>query len=275
VIGSFMSLFWAFFLMLCFSLLFAIVLVQRLTTYVAENKLLPPPLLSKIFEDFGSVEVATFTLFKGISGGDWTTYYATVSSTGWINSVIFLIYISFIWLSVTNIITCIFVEKAMKLARPEVDELLFEKQKDDLENAEELDTIFREMDLDHKGSMSWADFQAVIDDPRVASHLEIHGLDINDAFMFFSMLTSISGKDQVDVDTFIRGCLKMKGVAMNIDLIQLNYEVKIISKTQQQMFNDVAAGIQRLYRQMVQIAAGLQQPAPPSYTDDAGSHSVI
>jgi len=163
----------------------------------------------------------------------------------------------------------------MKLARPEVDELLFEKQKDDLENAEELDTIFREMDLDHKGSMSWADFQAVIDDPRVASHLEIHGLDINDAFMFFSMLTSISGKDQVDVDTFIRGCLKMKGVAMNIDLIQLNYEVKIISKTQQKMFNDVAAGIQRLYRQMVQIAAGLQQPAPPSYTDDAGSHSVI
>jgi len=239
VIGSIVSLLWAFCLIFAFSVLFATVLVQHLTSYLVEaipQQQVSDNLVTDIQKSFGSVQVATFSLFKCISGGDWTTYYEIVEPTGWFNAVVFLVYILFVWLSVTNIITCIFVEKAMKLAQPDVDELLFEKRKEEIESAEELQNLFDSIDTNQSGSVTWEEFEKFMTDERVTSYLEVNGLDINDAYMFFRMLASSVGSKEIDVNTLVRGCLKLKGLATNIDLLQLSYEVKVISKSQQHLF---------------------------------------
>lgn len=238
VIGSLMSLFWAFFLILAFSVLFAIILVQHMTTYILDSSddAVTDEFAQQIQTNFGSVQLATFTLFKGISGGDWTVYFAMVSQTGWFNAAVFMVYILFVWLSVTNIITCIFVEKAMKLAQPDIEELLFEKRKAEIESAEHLQKLFDRVDKSQSGSITWEEFERCMHDESITSYLEVNGLTINDAFIFFRMLASSVGSRDIDVNTFVRGCLKMKGVAMNIDLLQLSYEVKIISKSQQHLF---------------------------------------
>merc|ERR1712176_1078437 len=46
--------------------------------------------------------------------------------------------------------------------------------------------------------------------------------------MFFTMLTSISEGDEVDLSTFIMGCLRMKGLATSIDLHTLSFEMKML-----------------------------------------------
>jgi len=246
VIGSFMSLFWAFFLILCFSILFAIVLVQRMAAFLQEQEhRLPEMLADDIKTYFGSVQLTALYLFQCISGGDWTYFYDVVKETGWLNAAIFLTYILFVWLSVTNIIMCIFVEKAMKLAQPNIEELLYEKHKQDLSMAEVMMELYKEMDSDGNGTLSWNEFRMVMEDERIASYFEISGLDINDAFMFFKMLSSIAGSDEIDLDTFIKGCLKLKGFAMNIDLIQLSYEVKILSKNQVNLFMQMREDINK------------------------------
>jgi len=245
VIGSLMSLFWAFFLILCFSVLFAIILVQHLTTFLVEQQV-SEDLQSNLNAHFGSVQIATFTLFKGISGGDWTKYFDIVTQTGWFNTVVFLMYILFVWLSVTNIITCIFVEKAMKLAQPGIEELLFEKRKAEVESAEELQKLFQSVDQNQSGAVSWQEFEKCMSDDAVASYFAVNGLNINDAYIFFRMLASTVGSTEIDLNTFVRGCLKMKGVAMNIDLLQLSYEVKVISKSQQHLFRVLEKEMTRL-----------------------------
>lgn len=236
IIGSIMSLFWAFFLIFALSVLFAIILVQHLATYLADAN--PAQQISEqITQHFGSVQVATFTLFKGISGGDWTKYYDIVMQTGWFNATVFMIYILFVWLSVTNVITCIFVEKAMKLAHPDIEELLFEKRREEIESAEELQKLFDSLDEAHSRIINWEQFAKCMHDDRIATHFELNGLNVHDAFLFFRMLASTVGSTDIDSNTFVRGCLKMKGVAMNIDLLLLSYEIKIISRNQQHLFN--------------------------------------
>jgi len=82
VLGSFMSMFWSFFMLAGFTVIFAIVLVQQLTTFLLGHPVgKPASFYDDINTNFGSVESAIFTLFCGISGGDWTVYFAAVSET--------------------------------------------------------------------------------------------------------------------------------------------------------------------------------------------------
>jgi len=237
VIGSFLPLFWAFILIVSLSLLCAIVLVQSMTTFLVESKISSDEAV-EIKSSFGSVAQASFTLFHTISGGDWMVAYNTVAKTGAVNKFVFLLYFVFIWLSVTNIITCIFVDKAMKLAQPDTDQQLWDKRKENLELAEEIGKVYEEIvgGVEPGHLLSWAEFEFAMQDPRISSHLDIAGLDVHNTFMFFSMLSSVAGKDEIDADTFIQSCLKMKGYAMNIDLLQVGYEIKILSKYQQKIF---------------------------------------
>lgn len=256
VIGSFVSLFWSIYLLFCLSMLFATALVQQLTSYLVENRdTITLAQRESIRSSFGSVEQATFSLFRGISGSDWTIYYEIVSKTGWVNSIIFLTYVVIVWLSVTNIITCIFVEKAMKLAQPDLEEMMFSKHKEDIQQADELEVLFSRLDLNHNGTISWKEFQARLQDMEIISYLEISGLAVDDAEMFFKMLLSISGKETVDLESFVFGCMKMKGSAMSIDLLRLGYEMKISHKIIVKMIEDVALQFSELEQKFAHTSA--------------------
>jgi len=247
VVGSFLALFWAIFLVFSFSLLFAIILVQSMTTFLVEQPAISGDLLVKIQQTFGSVEKASLTLCHTISGGDWMTTYEIIAPTGWVNVLIFLSYFVIVWLSVTNIITCIFIDKAMKLAQPSTEELLFDKHKDNMATAQEMEKLYADIvEGTADGLIGWPDLEVALEDQRIATHMEIMGLEVNDASMFFHMLCSIAGKDRIDVGTFIWGCLKMKGYAMNIDLVQLNYEIRIISKHQQKLIHQLCEDVHHL-----------------------------
>jgi len=49
---------------------------------------------------------------------------------------------------------------------------------------------------------------------------------------FFHMLANISNSDEVDIDTFVEGCMRMKGSATSIDMQSLVYETKLIHHEQ-------------------------------------------
>jgi len=109
---SFMSLLWSILLVAGLTAVFAAVLVQQMTAFVIDNhRTIDKGLFDSIVTEFGSVERATFTLFRGISGGDWTSYYSIVSATGVFNSILFILYIIFVWLCLANIITSVLLTK--------------------------------------------------------------------------------------------------------------------------------------------------------------------
>jgi len=228
VFGSFMSLLWSFVLLAGISILFAIVAVQQLTSALNEGQL-PKDQVEIIYERFGSVQEASLTLFKSISGGeDWGPIYDLISKAGITSSVCFMAYVLLIWMSITNIITSVFVDKALKHARPDADEELMEKHKEDLEKVKQLQTIFQSIDADASGTLTLAELQNSFSDCRILSFFELQGLDIKSIETFFTLLTQISETHEVDVESFVTGCLKMRGYATNIDVFMLLFQTKAL-----------------------------------------------
>jgi len=209
-------------------MLFAILIVQQLTSAMAEDQLTAIQ-VENIYEKFGNVQQAALTLFKSISGGDdWGPIYDLISSGGLVASVYFLAYMLFVWLSVTNIITAIFVDKAMQFAKPDAEDALLEKHKLDLERIGELQTLFRSLDADKSGTLTIDELQKGCLDARIMSIFEMLDLDIKSIEVFFSLLSQVSGSDAVDMQSFVTGCLKMRGYATNIDVFMLLYNTRIL-----------------------------------------------
>jgi len=239
VMGSISSLIWSFTLLGVITLVFAILFVQQLSLHViGDSQRMTEEEKMAVKATFGSVELAVLTLFQGISGGeDWSVFYRIVGGAGTLSSATFIVYVLFIWLSVENIITSIFVDKAMKLAKPDLDDLLLEKRKDDLLAACELKDLFMSIHGRDSGSLSLDEFEESLKDVRITSYFELKGLSITHASLFFRMLASLNDTHEIDVETFVSGCLRMKGLASNIDVIALLYQSRLMSEKMQEYFH--------------------------------------
>jgi len=225
-----MSLFWSCCLLGAISLLFAIVLVQQMSTAVAQGAFNADQ-VQKTYDMFGSVQGASLTLVKSISGGeDWGPLYELVLRAGKLPACFFLGYVLFIWLSVANIITAVFVDNALKNAKPHTDELILERHKEDFESVRTLQTIFRSLDADNSNTLTLGELKRSFCDLRIINFFEMAGLDIKDVEMFFNVLSQVSESHEVDMDAFVDGCLKMKGYATNMDVFLLLFQSKMAAE---------------------------------------------
>merc|ERR1719254_304675 len=139
-----------------------------------------------------------------------------------------VLHVLFTYIAAWNIVNSIFIEKVLSLGRPEVETQMLEKHKKDIKDAEELMTLIRRADQDKSGKLSMDEFVFSMNDPKFRYFFEIRGLEIKDAEMFFHMLTAVTGEDEIDISTFVSGCLGMQGLASSVDLHALSFEVKVM-----------------------------------------------
>merc|ERR1719253_2227946 len=72
----------------------------------------------------------------------------------------------------------------------------------------------------------------MIENDKITTWLAAFGLDIHDATLFYEMMLSAVDDNVVPIDTFVQGCMRMKGEATSIDMQALIYQVSTISKRQ-------------------------------------------
>jgi len=263
ITGSLPALLWSVILLTSTAALVATIIVQQVSAFLRSEAraTLSSVELSELLTEFGSIQLATLSLFKAISGGnDWDMYFQLLGIVGSPCQVVFLMFVVFAWLSLTNIITSLFVEQAMKLAQPDLDELLMERRKEDLANAQELRGLFAKLDENHDGTLSFHEFQACMQDVDIVHYCQMKGLEVTDAELCFKMLQEASQNAKVDIDTFIGGFMKMKGVARNIDLMSLQYQILVISETQQHSIRDIAEEVHQLSAVLHTVLDYLQVP---------------
>merc|ERR1719203_2159744 len=83
---------------------------------------------SQIRWAFADVSTSILHLFMCVSSGiDWRDFYDIIVPTGPVKCAVFLYVIFFFSVAIWNIVTSTFVEKAFKLAQPDIDSLLLEK----------------------------------------------------------------------------------------------------------------------------------------------------
>jgi len=227
--GSFGQMCWCICFMLIVLLIFSLLFVQGVAEHMKGNPDMDPELMEEFRMKFGSVEGSMFSLFQAVTGGDdWMNFYSLIEQTGVLYTLLFLAFITWFTISVWNIVTSLFVEKALSLVVPDIDKQVLERKVELQENCVALKNILTELDTDGSGLISMSEISQVMTHGSVSSYLEVMGLDVKDAEMFFHMLATISDSTDVPIDLFVAGCMRLKGAATALDLQTMAFENQVM-----------------------------------------------
>jgi len=241
VLGSF-NVFWCLAMIVFVLYVFSLLIVQGLTEYLlTEVDNLTEAYKDQYVRFFGSVSNAVITLFQATTAGiDWSEAFVVLRVAGVFPSICFLTYVIIFTISVWNIVTSTFVEKAMKLAQPDLESMIHEKNIKDAKDAGDLARLFLPFtSKNDEGDdvISFEQIRAAADQPRFRQDLTVRGVDIKNVEIFFKMLSAVN-EVGVKLQTLVSACVRMKGVATSIDLQSVSFEIQMISSVMEQKFKE-------------------------------------
>merc|ERR1719195_236596 len=183
-------------------------------------------------EFYGSVMRAMATLFMSISGGvDWRDGMQPLIAIHWAYEPAFLFFIFFMFFGVLNIVVGAFVTAAGDISKTDRDLLVNAELESVGTYAQKIKAFFAEADSDNSGTLSWDEFEDHLQNPKVAAFFASLELDVSQAHRLFQLLDT-DGSNEVGIDEFLDGCLRLKGPAKSLDVNMLLYETE---KLQRQM----------------------------------------
>ena len=261
VIGSVVSLFWCIVMILCTLYFWSILIMQLLllNLEVALDFDAESEEGDKIKSMFSTIWRTSITLFQATTGGmDWADIYTVISPHGTLITLLSLSYIIFFVVVAWNIITSTFVQKALSLAKPEREDLMFNMLSERAEVAQELKQLFHKLDKDDDGRISMEELRNLDQDVELRNWLETRSIRIRELSQFCDLLGSVDPgqASSLDIQTLVNACIHMKGDASGVDMQYLNFE------------------IQRLGRMMYRINEHLGENAEKTADGDEGSANL-
>ncbi|CAK9079364.1 Voltage-dependent T-type calcium channel subunit alpha-1G (Cav3.1c) (NBR13) (Voltage-gated calcium channel subunit alpha Cav3.1) [Durusdinium trenchii] len=248
VLGSLMNVMWCVimlvFVMYVFALLLQQGIVEHLTLVHARQDGTD---VEQLTTYFGSVGSTVVTLFQAsTSGVDWNEPYQALRKTGMVMPMAFLGYVAFVFISVWNIVTSIFVEKALKLAMPDADMVIVEHQLQDAQDHKMLTKLFKSKSKSSDGieqRLGLEEFRKLVETYEFRSYLQSRGIDIKNAETFFRMLVELQGETTIDATTFANACVRMKGAATSIDLQTVMFTTHLMNREQRKSFESLYSSL--------------------------------
>merc|ERR1719330_2195115 len=122
----------------------------------------------------------------------WGDLYAAVELCGPALPLFIILYTAFFQFAFFNIVTSIFVDKAMKLTKPDEEDLFMQRKREEAEMSQMLRDLFDEVDTDASGIISIDELREASQDGRVLHKFEMLGITVRDVHTFFSTLTAMS-----------------------------------------------------------------------------------
>eukprot|EP00930_Biecheleria_cincta_P082214 TRINITY_DN71989_c0_g1_i1.p1 TRINITY_DN71989_c0_g1~~TRINITY_DN71989_c0_g1_i1.p1 ORF type:complete len:664 (-),score=115.88 TRINITY_DN71989_c0_g1_i1:81-2072(-) len=263
VLGSFLNLVWCTLMLFFVIFIFALLIVQGISVHL--EKYPDDPAKTSMLSYFSSVDLTIITLFMMTTGGlEWRAPYSSLASTGPVLQIVLVAFISLATISLWNIVTSSFVEKALKLAQPDIDSLVMEKQVSDYNDSQMLVSMFVErLHLsDYHSPVSAHDFQRIAEDDEFLAYLSAGGIDIKNARLFYKLLASLQDAGNVDAITLANSCVRMKGVATSLDLQLMQFETKLMIKEHSRALRLLQRKLKTVDKKMSELLELLQQQGP-------------
>jgi len=219
IVGSMRSLMWTVILLLLIIYITAVYLTQTVSDYRLE-------VVNEMDSDnlelyFGSLFRSGLTLYEATSGGmSWDVAVTPlIQQISPLLGVLFALYIAFVLLAIMNVVTGVFVESAMQTAKRDKDVYMVHNVRD----------VFRQVDKNGDGVMSWMEFQDSLNNPQMKETLQLIDIDIGQAEELFKLL-DVDENGTVTYDDFIDGCVRLRGPAKSLDLMTIMYEQRRLAK---------------------------------------------
>jgi hypothetical protein len=240
--GSVSTFFWSVVMLTSVYGIFALFFMQLITSHIENTPGAsihePGDVLGK---QFGSFESSVQTLFIVTTGGDdWLGTYEALEVTGWLGRCTFLFFVLFVQLNLMNIILGVFVDSAMKVLEPDPQMIAEEHDRLEDEHAEKLASLCKAVDTDHSGKLTQEQFEEGLRRKHIPKLLRMMGLQKHHIVEFFNILARASDDDgQVDIATFVNGCMMVKGASTNFELQKMHAEVKIAHTTMIKLMEEI------------------------------------
>eukprot|EP00746_Dinoflagellata_sp_MGD_P012608 gnl/MRDRNA2_/MRDRNA2_126955_c0_seq1.p1 gnl/MRDRNA2_/MRDRNA2_126955_c0~~gnl/MRDRNA2_/MRDRNA2_126955_c0_seq1.p1 ORF type:complete len:732 (+),score=122.55 gnl/MRDRNA2_/MRDRNA2_126955_c0_seq1:109-2304(+) len=231
------SLVWAIVLLLLIIFIFAVYLTQGVSSYLIDTEpyqsdvyleaCVDDDLRQSLRTNFGSLLLTMYSLWKAITGGnDWENFGDPLFEVSYATGTVFLMYMCFAICAMFNVVTGIFVNKAVKVIEGDVDLKLLDHTDSRKEHIDAVKRVFEKADTDGSGTLSRQEFREHFDNPVVQAFfasldLDLEGVGVNQLFD----LLNYDKDNLISYNEFIFGCSSMKGYARNLDLARLSSAV--------------------------------------------------
>jgi len=233
MLNSFLCLMWAFVIILIITFVFGIIFANAVSAHfdnihdAAGSQAVAVTDVAdaeRIQENFGSLYETMISLFAAITGGnDWMGYAELLRllDHGEFYLLVFIFYIGFCLVGMLSVVTGIFVDEAV-CTRTD-DEVVDNYNEDLKRTSEEVKRIFKDADLDGSGTLSAEEFRGRLENPWVKAYFAGLDIDPSDAIIIFTLMDT-TGNQQVSIDEFIDGTMKLKGGARSLDVLSMMFD---------------------------------------------------
>merc|ERR1719223_8161 len=175
---------------------------------------------------WGTLDRAMLALFMAPTGGtDWSDVAEPLRECGQQYYAIFLFYVAFFAFVMINTLTSLFVEGVRRYSEKDDNDLINDELIRKGQYVKKIKALYNHIDLDGSGLVHYDEFIQYLGDPRMqafATSLDIEAADLD---QFFSIL-SVNGTKAVDLETFVVGCIKLRGLAKSMDMMDVMLAVR-------------------------------------------------
>eukprot|EP00747_Dinoflagellata_sp_TGD_P138210 gnl/TRDRNA2_/TRDRNA2_175762_c0_seq16.p1 gnl/TRDRNA2_/TRDRNA2_175762_c0~~gnl/TRDRNA2_/TRDRNA2_175762_c0_seq16.p1 ORF type:complete len:537 (+),score=100.27 gnl/TRDRNA2_/TRDRNA2_175762_c0_seq16:67-1611(+) len=227
IIGSMRSMLWCVVLIFITVYMFAILFVQSITSYLQDPNV-DHQAEVELRHFWDGISWSMLTLFKLSTGGlSWADPAEPLRYVGFIPYAGMCLYIMFFSIVIMNTMTSLFVEAAIDSGEQDAAMVIREELKKKAEYVENLKKLFQLADQDGSNELTLEEFEALSTsaDEELEAFAASLQIDITEMEHTFKMLSG-DGKEAVDAESFVVGCMKIKGAARSMDLIVLLQEVR-------------------------------------------------
>jgi len=221
LMGCFKGMFWSLVLIIAIMYMFGLCFVQTTTSFLVDNEV-PEEVLRDMDKFWGSMGSAMTSLYMSSTGGiSWIEVAECLKAVGPYVYLLFFIYIAFFLFAATNMITSLFIESGLRIADQDAAGIIQEELDKHDFYLHQLRNWFKKLDTDDDSDeITYGAFCAHMQDQEMLAFARSLDIELVDLKQFFSIL-SANGKRTVDLETFIVGCIKMRGYAKSMDLQEL------------------------------------------------------
>lgn len=260
ILSTLKSLVWAMILMGIIIYSFAILFTQSITDFVNQPSLEPDTDLDHLMHHWGSLARSMFTLYLVVTGGkDWEDICMPVYGVDPGLLIVLLVYISFIYFAVLNVVTGVFCQTAIESAQHDrdlmVQSLLNNRERFLDKVKHQFSDMFHLFDDENVGGVAFQEFESHINDPSVQAYFALLELNTSDAWSLFQLLDT-DDTNCVDAEEFVDGCLRLKGGARSIDLALMRKEHRLHTK---KLRESLQADIETMMRMLGSLGTEIDQ----------------
>ncbi|CAL1149980.1 unnamed protein product, partial [Cladocopium goreaui] len=215
VLATLKSVFWTIVLLALIIYTFAVIFQQAVNDYeqsVLRSNATPSSETEKFFP--GLLRTAMTLLQTATGGLSWIEVESALSNISTLLVVTFLLYFSFIYFAVLNVVTGVFcstaIENASQDAEAQIDEHV-RKSKDYsdrlvkvyFDSIDRLDAArFEKMDTDNTGTISILEFEEMWEDPALQALLSTLGISQSKAWKLFEIMDE-DDNGEINADEFV------------------------------------------------------------------------